>query len=220
MWEQRSSTLALPNRPADRLGNRLVSFEGTPVADERNVYVGVTDRRDKTEIYVACFDADSGNVRWIRYVGAGTPEGEINNFGFGGMQPPAISPHDFNHRLLSLEGSTLYYQTNLGALAAIDAATGATMWVATYPRQDLHQQAGALERDLNPAVIHDGRVFIAPADADAIFAFDSLSGRMVWKTERIAEDIKLAHLLGVAKGRLVATGNRVVLFDVKTGEAR
>ncbi len=220
LWEQRSSALALPNRPADRLGNRLVSFEGTPVADERNVYVGVTDRRDKTEIYVACFDADSGNVRWIRYVGAGTPEGEVNNFGFGGMQPAPISPNDFNHRLLSMEGSTLYYQTNLGALAAIDAATGATLWVATYPRQDQHQQAGAVERDLNPAVIHDGRVFIAPADADAIFAFDSLSGRMLWKSERIAEDIKLAHLLGVAKGRLVATGNRVVLFDVKTGQAK
>ena len=137
----------------------MVSFEGTPVADERNVYVGVTDRQQHTEIYVACFDADSGAVRWIRYVGAGTPDGAVNNFGFGGMQPAPISPYDFNHRLLSLEGSTLYYQTNLGALAALDAATGATLWVATYPRQDLHQEFAATERDLNPAVVHDGRVF-------------------------------------------------------------
>ena len=41
---------------------------------------------------------------------------------------------------------------------------------------------------------------------------------MLWKSDRIADDIKLSHLLGVAKGRLVATGNRVVLFDVKTGK--
>ncbi len=218
LWEQRSSTLVLPNRAADRMGNRLVSFEGTPVADERNVYVAVTDRKDHTELYVACFDADSGAVRWIRYVGAGTPDGEVNNFPFGGMQPVSISPNDLNHRLLSLAGSTLYYQTNLGALAAIDAATGSTLWVASYPRQDVRQQGGVIDRDLNPAVVHDGRVFIAPADADAIFAFDALSGRKLWKSDRIADDIKLAHVLGVAKGRLVATGNRVVLFDVKTGK--
>jgi cellulose synthase operon protein C len=219
LWEQRSDKLSLPNKPADRLGNRTVSFEGTPVADERNVYVAVTDRRDKTEVYVACFDADSGAVRWVRYVGAGSPEGEPNNFGFmGGMQPTTNAPGDFNHRLLSLDGSTLYYQTNLGALAALDVATGSTLWVATYPRQDARQLGNSVERDLNPAVIHDGRVFIAPSDADAVFAFDSSSGRMLWKSDRIADDIKLAHLLGVAKGHLVATGNRVVLFDVKTGK--
>ena len=67
-------------------------------------------------------------------------------------------------------------------------------------------------------MIHDGRVFIAPSDADAIFAFDSSSGRLLWKTDRIADDIKLSHLLGVAKGRLVATGNRVVSSTSKTGK--
>ncbi len=218
LWEQRSNALALP-RPPDRNNNRTVSFEGTPVADERNVYVAVTDRREQTATYIACFDADSGAVRWIRYVGSASPEGDNNNFAFmGGMQPTTIPPGDFNHRLLSLEGSTLYYQTNLGALAAIDSSTGSTLWVASYPRQELSQLGGNVERDLNPAVIHDGRVFIAPSDADAIFAFDSSSGRLLWKTDRIADDIKLSHLLGVAKGRLVATGNRVVLFDEKTGK--
>ena len=158
-------------------------------------------------------------MRWVRYVGAGTPEGDNinNNFGGFGMQVSPPSPYDFNHRLLSLEGTTLYYQTNLGALAAIDAATGSMLWVATYPRQDQRMLGAGMDRDLNPAVIHDGRVFIAPADADAVFAFDSSSGRLLWQSERLADDIKLSHVLGVAKGRLVATGNRVVLFDEKTG---
>ena len=143
LWEQRSSSLALPNRPPDRNNNRTVSFEGTPVADERNVYVAVTDRREQTATYIACFDADSGAVRWVRYVGAASPEGD-NNIGFmGGMQASVTSPGDFNHRLLSLDGSTLYYQTNLGALAAIDAATGSTLWVASYPRQEPSQSAAA-----------------------------------------------------------------------------
>jgi cellulose synthase operon protein C len=219
LWEQSSTTLSLPNRPPDRNNNRTISFEGTPVADGDSVYVAVTDRREQTATYIVCFSADSGAVRWIRYVGAASPEGD-NNFGFmGGMQPPVTSPGDFNHRLLSLDGPTLFYQTNLGALAAIEAATGSMLWVASYPRQEPGQFGIGSERDLNPAIIHEGRVFIAPSDADAIFAFDAQSGRLLWKSARIADDIKLSHMLGVAKGRLVASGNRVVLFDVKTGKA-
>src|SRR5581483_10710877 len=129
----------------------------------------------------------------------------------------ATPSSDFHHRLLSLDGSTLYYQTNLGALAALDVETGATRWVATYPRQDNPNSQGS-DRDLNPAIVHEGRVIVAPSDANAIYAFDAVSGRLLWKTEPIAEDVKLAHLLGVAKGRLVATGDRVLLFDVRTGK--
>ena len=73
-------------------------------------------------------------------------------------------------------------------------------------------------RDLNPAIIHDGLVIVAPDDTSSIFAFDAGSGRLVWKSESLQGDVKLAHLLGVAKGRLVATGDRVLLFDVKTGK--
>ena len=70
LWERKSTSIALPNRPADRNGNnRTVSFEGTPVADARNVYVAVTDRREQTATYIACFDADTGASRWIRYLG-------------------------------------------------------------------------------------------------------------------------------------------------------
>ena len=185
---------------------------------QRNVYVAVTDRGVQTATYVACFDADTGAARWARYVGAASPEPD-NNLGFmGGMQPSTSSPGDFNHRLLSLDGSTLYYQTNLGAWRrSMRRPVRYSGWRVIHARR-LHQLGGAVERDLNPAVIHDGRVFIAPSDADAIFAFDSSSGRLLWKTERIADDIKLSHLLGVAKGRLVATGNRVVLIDSKTGK--
>ena len=219
LWEQRSSALALPNRPADRTNNRAVSFEGTPVADERSVYAAVTDRREQTGTYIACFDALTGATRWVRYVGAAAPDGGDNNFGFGGgMQGIVTSPGDFNHRLLSLDGPTLFYQTNLGAVAALEAETGSTLWVASYPRQEPNRLGNGGERDLNPAVVDEGRVFVAPSDADAIFAFDSGTGRLLWAYDQIADDVKLSHLLGVAKGRLVATGNRVLLFDVKTGK--
>jgi cellulose synthase operon protein C len=221
LWELPATKINLPNRPPDRIGmNRAVVFEGTPVADGRNVYVAVTDRRETTSTYIACLDADTGQSRWIRYLGFASPDG-VNMMGmplqFGGI----TASSDFNHRLLSLEGPALYYQTNLGAVIALEAETGATLWLATYPRQEANALgSNGSERDLNPAVVDDGRVFVAPSDADAIFAFDATTGRLLWKSEPISDDVKLSHLLGVAKGRLIATGDRVLLFDVKTGELR
>ncbi len=61
--------------------------------------------------------------RWIRYLGSASPDGD-NMMGmplqFGGM----TASSDFNHRLLSLDGPALYYQTNLGAVVALEAETG------------------------------------------------------------------------------------------------
>ena len=212
-----------PTVVADRNNFRAmnsVSFEGTPVGDARNVYVAVTDRREQTATYVACFDANTGDIRWIRYLGAQASTGATIYDGLrdGYAIRRGNEPGDYNHRLLSLDGPALYYQTNLGAVVALEAETGATLWVATYPRQETAHLGPGSERDLNPAVIHEGRVFVAPSDANAIFAFEADSGRLLWKTEPISEDVKLSHLLGVAKGRLVATGDRVLLFDVKDGK--
>ncbi len=67
-------------------------------------------------------------------------------------------------------------------------------------------------------MVHDGLVIVAPDDANLIYAFDAATGRPVWKTEPIPDEVRLAHVLGVAKGRLIATGDRVLLFDVKNGK--
>jgi outer membrane protein assembly factor BamB/tetratricopeptide (TPR) repeat protein len=219
LWKRPSGDVIPSRRPADG-PNRNIGFEGSPVADARNVYVALTDRREQTSTFVAALDGETGATRWVRYLGAASSDAE-NIFGMGGMgmgmgMGGGVS-NDFGHRLLSLDGPTLYYQTNLGAVAALDAESGAIRWVATYPRQDRMAGAGH-ERDLNPAVVHDGLVIVAPEDAAAIFAFDAAGGRLVWKTDPLPDEVKLAHLLGVAKGRLVATGDRVLLFDTKNGK--
>lgn len=219
LWSVIANEIDLPRRPAD--GNNRIGFEGTPIADSQRVYVALTERREQISTYVACLDAESGQTRWVRYLGAASADGDMMPFGMGGMGMGAgmgSLTHDFGHRLLTLDGPTLYYQTNLGAVIALDSETGGVRWVATYPRQDRADGGARQERDLNPAIVHDGLVIVAPDDAVCIYAFDAASGRLAWKSEPVPSEVKLAHLLGVAKGRLVATGDRVLLFDVKTGK--
>ena len=203
LWKKAASEIALPRGKA---GGRASAFEGTPVADARNVYVVLTERSEMTATYVACLDADSGVTRWVRYICEANTSANVMN---------SPSP-EINHRLLALDGPTLYYQTNLGAVVAIDVEAGGIRWLATYPWQGRNAQGPPQDRDLNPAVVHDGLVIVAPDDTPSLYAFDAATGRMAWKT-RPMDDVQISHLLGVAKGRVVATGDRVCLFDVKTG---
>ena len=218
LWKKPAVDVLPSRKPGDN-ANRNLGFEGSPVADPRSVYVALTDRREQTSTYVAALDAETGATRWVRYLGAASSDAD-NMFGMGmGMGMGGGTSNDFGHRLLSLDGPTIYYQTNLGAVIALDAETGAIQWVATYPRLD-RANGTAHDRDLNPAVIHDGLVIVAPDDASAVYAFEAASGRLVWKTKPLPDEAKLTHLLGVAKGRLIATGDRVLLFDVKNGELK
>ena len=202
LWEQKSTTLVLPNRPPDRNNNRTVSFEGTPVADARNVYVAVTDRREQTATYIACFDADTGAVRWIRYLGAASPDGN-NNFGFMGWD---AGQRDLAGRLqpsaaLARRARRSTIRRTWAPWSALEAETGLDALGGDLSPAGAEPVSGnGSERDLNPAVVHDGRVFVAPSDADAIFAFDAGSGRLLWKTDPIADDVKLSHLLGWPRG--------------------
>jgi outer membrane protein assembly factor BamB len=209
VWKRAASELVLPKgKGKAETPNKNAAFEGAPVADGRNVYVGLTDRAEMTSAYVACLDADTGLPRWVRYICEANPMTGPFGVDTGG---------EINHRLLTLDGPTLYYQTNLGAVVSLDVEVGAIRWMATYPTEPRRGFAQAPERDLNPAISYNGLVIVAPEDAAAIYAFDAATGQLVWKTRPLPEDVKLAHLLGVAKGRLVATGDRVLLFDVKTG---
>lgn len=217
LWRRSASSLSLPDRRPDAIP-RFLGFEGAPVADSRNVYVALTEPDALMKLYVACLDAESGTTRWIRYVGsaAGMDGGQpFAMNGIAGMNGPS---GEVGNRLLSLDGPTLYYQTNMGAVAALDTETGGIRWVATYPRQEPNPLNPSARRELNPAILHDGLVLVAPEDAAAVFAFDALTGRLVWKSDPVPDEVRLSHLLGVAKGHLIATGDRVLWFDLRTGK--
>ncbi len=183
-------------------------FEGAPVTDGKLLYAAVR-RIDQVrhESHLAAFDIKTGHIQWRRLVceaeaEPGTASGYLSN-------------------LLTLDQGTLYYNSNLGAVAAYRAADGFPRWLVGYPRADsanTHPDRNELRRfrDLAPCLVHRDMVIVAPRDCERMFALDAISGALLWASPpELAADV--VHLLGVADDKLLASGECLYWFDCLTG---
>jgi outer membrane protein assembly factor BamB len=186
------------------------SFEGSPVCDESYLYVAVR-RLDavRAESHLACFDARDGKLCWRQFICAAQSLGGDHR--------------EIPNNLLTLDEGVLFYNTNAGAVAAVAAQDGAIRWLTRYPRAandsdvppDLDMSYRF--RDLNPCLVQDGLVYVAPADCSRLFALDAATGHLIWTTpEEIGGDI--VHLLGVADGHLIGSGEGLYWFDAYNGQ--
>ena len=177
----------------------LWAFEGSPLVRGNDLFVAVRHNDlQHPRAHVECYDARTGRLRWRQFVcGADTP---------GRNQVSEVT-----HHLLTLHGDTVYFNTNLGAVAALAASDGRLRWVHQYERagRGLSQQAAHFYRDLTPAIYHGGKLVVAPSDSDAVFCLDATSRRFPWEN-RLAPDV--IHLLGVGGGHLIASGDRLYWF--------
>ena len=173
------------------------AFEGSPVTDGTNVYVALRRSDIRPQAHVACYDAETGRRRWRRFIcAAETPA--------RGMLAEST------HNLLTLKNETLYYNTNLGAVAALSVDDGRVQWVSLYPRArrgDLLRPEARAGRDLNPCLFYRGTLLVAPSDSRRIFALDATTGQILWQTGSEVEDV--VHLLGVSDEQLIASGGRL-----------
>jgi outer membrane protein assembly factor BamB len=183
-------------------------FEGTPVADSRSLYAAVRNiEQIRHACHIVCFDIRSGQLRWRRQIC------EVET------EPSIASGYVSN--LLTLSEGTLYYNSNLGAVAAIRASDGMVRWLVTYPRSHNESTDGFRNqlhrfRDLTPCLLDNDIAIVAPRDSDRIFALDAISGSFLWSTPpELGADI--VHLLGVANGRLIASGESLYWIDLLTG---
>jgi outer membrane protein assembly factor BamB len=178
-------------------------FDGSPVADERGVYVAMRRNDIRPQSFVACFDPLSGRPRWRRFVASA----ETPTRGIFAQN---------SHNLLTLAGESIYFNTNLGAVAALATDDGRVHWVSLYPRArkgDLEKLAPYWSRDLTPCVYHRGVLYAAPADSPRIFAFDAGDGQLLWQSGTEIEDA--VHLLGATDDFLLASGWRLYWINLK-----
>lgn len=181
------------------------SFDGTPLINGGYLYVTLRHRDEVgSQIHVACFDAWRADLLWRRKVCGGEWQ-----------ETPAQT-------LLTLSEDTIYCNTHLGVIAALQARDGRVRWITEYPRvssENDHPDRNTqhMFRDLTPCLVHHDLVIAAPADCDRLFALDANTGHVVWTTppERAADAI---HLLGVGSGNLIVSGDYLYWLDVYSGE--
>jgi len=118
----------------------------------------------------------------------------------------------------AFDEGTVYVSTNLGAVAAIDAETGAVRWLAKYNSFEPARRRVALRTDdcweNGPPIVYRGLVIAAPQDSDRLIALDADTGRERWRAPRLG----MRHVVGVAQGRVCLTGSRAAAVDVNTGK--
>lgn len=185
------------------------AWEGAPVVADGRMYAAFV-RADNNRLVtaIACYPLGGGEPTWVTDVCDSDPRAAARN----------------RHELLTLAGSNVVYASHTGVTVAVSAATGKPAWAFRNPPAE--RPPVNPTRDLCPPVYADGRVFLAPADGDAVYALDADTGRKLWAT---TAPLHVEHLLGVSRDRLIATthtarttGNQVFDagvrgFDVFTG---
>ncbi len=208
IWRLQGSQIELP-QPDGNAAPLIGSIEGTPVADDDRLYLAMTLPGHQTSTYIVALDAGTGRTLWTRYV-CDTP----NPFDFQAAMLGYQATHA--HHLLTLVDGRLFYQSDTGAVACLDALTGQLRWLTAYPKREQLGNAAIppTRRDLNPVIYEGGQVYVAPGDSQNVFALDAETGEVKWKSAPLPDVI---HLIGVADGNLFATGDRVWTIEAATG---
>jgi outer membrane protein assembly factor BamB len=188
--------LDLPPGPDRNLARRwLVAsteagtmFQGAPVVRDGRAYC-TRLRRDGARFTstLECYNAATGGRHWRQDVC------EIRQL--------AIEESPANHQLLTLAGPNVVYDSQTGAIVALDALTGRRSWAIRYPARGQHTAYTSSPRDLTPCLFVGGKIVAAPADHDRIICLDAASGALLWESP----PVEVVHLLGVADGKLIFT---------------
>jgi len=190
-------------------GQAAVVWEGAPLVAGRRMWAAYARFEGGRLVHgIACFDPSDATT---------TPEQPAWAVDVCDSPLPAGGTGRARHELLTLAGRHVVLCSNAGAVAAVDAATGQRSWGFRYPRS---RKADISSVDPSPAVVAGGRLFVAPTDADRVYALDPETGQLLWESG----PTEGAQVVGVAGGKLVvAVAGRVRGIrglDVASGSQR
>ena len=209
-WRQDGRDVSSTPNDDSSAGTKVWTWDGPPVIHDGRLYQGFRQSDGvQTELFVVCLELSSGRLLWKR---------AIVSADFSRIR----SRRQWTNNLLTLQENMLYYNTNAGVIAALECEQGQLRWLLRYPAATL--DTTGLDRplggrDLNPCLVDRDRIIVAPADSHQLFAIDSSSGQILWGTAE-EETADVTHLLGIAAGRIIASGRCLQWFDAETGASR
>jgi len=177
---------------------------GTPIVSRGRLFIAKSQSENsRTVVTVICFDAidPTSGPQWAQEIVETQP---VQNAA-GGYR-------------LTLAGRHLIFCSQTGAIVALDAATGRRAWAFRYPSQtQSRSRATSNPRPTTIPAYAEGRIVIAPADADRVYCLNAESGALLWSSG----PIEVSQIFGIVRGRVVcALAGRhsgICAFDAITG---
>ena len=176
-------------------GKPLAVWEGSPLVANGRLWAAFARFEGARVVHgIACYDPADADVQperpaWFAEV----------------CDSPLLSGSEMQargrHELISLAGRNIVFNSNGGAVVALEAASGRRAWGFQYPRAARRLVDANRSPDPAPAVVDGGRVYVAPADAERVFALDSETGQELWESG----PTEGAQILGVVRNRVIVT---------------
>ena len=218
-----------------------IRFGAAPAGGPGMVYAGYVldnitgETHTDSEYGVMAFKSTTGRLLWRRPVCTMTP----GKFSAGFAVKRRNRIRSFFSPPLYHEG-TVYYTTDAGAIAALDALSGRIKWVMRYP---YYRRAHDATRSVHgswyhprlwynqrPLLIGD-RLYVLPVDSSLLLSLDRRTGKVLWNRSKMsgghhyfAGAISTGELALVTYGRC-RTGYNVhratpplVLLSARTGK--
>lgn len=187
-----------------------IRFEAAPAGGPLTVYAGYVldniegDTHVDTEYGVMAFESATGRVKWR------TPLCRLQpgKFSAGFAQRRRHKIRSFTSPPLYHEG-TVYYGSNAGAIAALDALSGRIKWLMRYPYyafpDSIHDATKPVSTpplwyNQRPLLIGDN-LLVLPVDSPLMFSLERKTGKVAWS--KIRENAGPGYFLGqTASGEL------------------
>ncbi|MCK6475027.1 MAG: PQQ-binding-like beta-propeller repeat protein [Planctomycetes bacterium] len=176
-------------------------FETAPAGGPRTVYAGYVQDNIEGETHtdshygIVAFDSSTGRIRWQKILCRLTP----GKFSGGFAENRRNRIRSFISPPLYHQG-TVYYNTNAGVIAAMDARSGRIKWLMKYPYfpgiHDATREFGSTSRpyydgvcpyrpflwfNQRPMMIGEN-LYLPVVDSRFFFCIDRQTGRVVWST--------------------------------------
>ncbi len=182
--------------------DRNFAFASHPLVRGERLFVGIcTSPMGEQEARVLCLDKRTGRPLWTTFLASTSNRSPERAWNWGAGRLVSFQT------LLAEQGGTLYAQTNLGAVAALNPVTGGILWLSRYERSSRRGAAatapdGGLGRPANWPVVCRGYLFVLPQDSADLLVFERLSGKPVPFPPVLSGEQPLAwntmsHLLGI-----------------------
>jgi len=156
---------------------RDLSISGSPVVRGDRLYAGACSSEGTFHNFLLALDRQSGRLLYSTRISNG--QQELNLFGRQ-LQECVATP-------VTEADGVLYYGTNLGVVAAVDALLGSPLWATPYPILDIPSTYYWFEAprrwpllDNGPPLVSGDLLLVTPADSSRLLAIDRRNGTVAW----------------------------------------